>query len=127
MTPRPPESATWATALAITSGSRVESTCATDGAVRPKPISRVVVVGMSVVNIVKEATAWRSGSADPEDHGSLHNEVDHRGGALRDHERDRYRPGPIVQKRQAKVVEPDLYGEGDRIKNHDRDEAGGAR
>src|SRR6201995_744939 len=58
MTPRPPESATRATALAISSGSRVESTWATDGAVRPKPISRVVVVGMSVLNIVKEGTAW---------------------------------------------------------------------
>ena len=45
------------TALAITSGSGVDSTCATDGAVRPKPVSRVVVVGMSLLNIVKEGTA----------------------------------------------------------------------
>jgi hypothetical protein len=41
----------------MTSGSRVESTWATDGAVRPKPISRVVVVGTPVLNIVKEGTA----------------------------------------------------------------------
>src|ERR1700722_18706356 len=90
MTPRPPASAASATALAITSGSGVESTCATDGAVRLQPVSRLVV------NIVKEGTAWQSGSADPEDHGSLHNEIDHRGGALRNHERDRYCPGPVV-------------------------------
>ena len=55
--PGPPASATWATALAITSGSGVDSTCATDGAVRPKPVSRVGVVGISLLNIVKEGTA----------------------------------------------------------------------
>ncbi len=64
------------------------------------PVSRVWWWKL-LLNIVKEGTAWRSGSADPEDHGSLHNEIDHRGGALRDHERDRYRPGPVVQERQA--------------------------
>src|ERR1700744_3177144 len=40
MTPRPPVSAAWATALAITSGSGVDSTCATEGAVRLHPVSR---------------------------------------------------------------------------------------
>ena len=86
-------SATRATALAITSGSGVESTWATDGAVRPKPVSRVVVVGTSLLNIVKEGTACDAvGSANAEDHRSLHDEVDHRRGALRDHERDGYRP-----------------------------------
>src|ERR1700757_3216673 len=42
MTPRPPASAAWATALAITSGSGVDSTCATEGAVRLQPVSRWV-------------------------------------------------------------------------------------
>src|ERR1700735_5652393 len=45
MTPRLPASATQATASAITSGSVVESTCATDGAVRLHPVSRLVAVG----------------------------------------------------------------------------------
>src|SRR6202007_2622031 len=45
MTPRPPVSAAWATALAITSGSGVDSTCATEGAVRLHPVSRLGVVG----------------------------------------------------------------------------------
>src|SRR5271163_3028190 len=50
MTPRPPASAAQATALAITSGSGVQSTWATDGAVRLHPVSRFVVVG-NVENI----------------------------------------------------------------------------
>src|SRR5271157_4602994 len=113
MTPRPCRrpraSATRATALAITSGSGVRSTSATDGAVRPHPASRVgfgrsaveAAVEESVLNIVKEGTAWRLGSADAEDNGSLHDEVDHRRGALRDHECDGYRPPAVVQKRKA--------------------------
>src|SRR5271166_2547892 len=104
MTPRPfdkpPASATCATALAIASGSGVRSTCATEGAVRPHPVSRVAVVETPALNIVKEGTAWPLGSADPEDHGSLHDEIDNRGGALRDHERNRYGPLPIMQERK---------------------------
>src|ERR1700721_3095805 len=105
MTPRPPASAARATALAIPSGSGVESTCATDGAVRLQPVSCFGVPG-SVLDIVKEGTACPVGSADAEDNGSLHDEVDDRRDALGDHERDRDRPAPVVQKRQAQVVEP---------------------
>jgi hypothetical protein len=58
MTPRLPASAAKATALAITSGSGLESTCATDGAVRLQPVSRFVVVGNpeNFENIDKKAT-----------------------------------------------------------------------
>lgn len=56
MTPRVVLSAAWWTALAITSVSEVDSTCATVGAVRPHPVSRRGVVATSVVSIVNEGT-----------------------------------------------------------------------
>ena len=65
MTPRPPESATWATALAITAGSGVDSTSATEGAVRLHPVRRFVVVLETSSKRVPPAV---TGSAQPEDH-----------------------------------------------------------
>lgn len=55
-TPAAPDSATRATALTIISASGVRSTFATDGAVRPHPVSRVAVVVAPTLNIVKEGT-----------------------------------------------------------------------
>jgi hypothetical protein len=52
ITPRLPPSATWATASAMASGSGVDNTSATVGAVRPQPVSLLVLV----VSIVKEGT-----------------------------------------------------------------------
>src|ERR1700739_3517970 len=66
------------------------------------------------------------GSPDAEDYRSLHDEVDHRRGALSDHERHGYRPPAEVQKREAQMVEADLHGEGNGVEHHDRDEPGGA-
>src|ERR1700722_14687971 len=126
MTPRPPASAARATALAITSGSGLESTCATDGAVRLQPVSCFGVAPGSVLNIVKEGTACPHRSADAEDNGSLHDEVDDRRGALRDDECDGHRPPPVVHQHQAQVVETDLDSERDGVENHHRDEPLGA-
>src|SRR6476661_4465342 len=110
------------TALAITSGSGVDSTCATLGAVRAQPVSRRVLVS----NIVTRVPPDASGSAQPEYDRPLDDEVDHSRGALRDDERHRHGPHPVVEQMQAEVVESDLYGEGDRVQSHDPDEPGGA-
>src|SRR5688572_15257607 len=91
ITPLPP-SATCDTALAITSGSRVESTLATVGAVRPQPVRRSVVVS----NIVTRVPPEISGSAQPEYDRSLHDEVDDGRGALRDDERHGHPPRLVV-------------------------------
>ena len=64
ITPRVPPSATWATAFAITSGSRVDNTWATVGAVRPQPVSRCVVVE----NIVTRVPRSVPHPARPEKH-----------------------------------------------------------
>src|SRR5260370_36352236 len=100
ITPRVPPSAARATAFAMTSGSVVESTCATVGAVRPHPVSRWAVVGRSVENIVTRVPCRLGGSVQPEYHRALHDEVDHGRGALRDHERDRYPPRVLGEQLQ---------------------------
>src|ERR1700730_10195209 len=126
ITPRVPPSAARATAFAMTSGSVVESTCATVGAVRPHPVRRWAVVGRSVENIVTRVPCRFGGSAQPEYHRALHDEVDHCRGALRYHGRDGYRPGPVVEELQAEVVQPALHDERQRVQHHDRDETRGA-
>ena len=87
-------SAAWATALTITSGSGVDNTSATLGAVRPQPVSRCFVV---VNDIVTRVPCPPARSPQPEDPGPLHDEVDHRGGALRDHEGDQHAPGLALE------------------------------
>src|ERR1700712_4492438 len=82
MTPREPPSAACATALAISSWSGVDSTLATDGAVRPQPVRRREVVG----NIVTRVPCGSIGSLQAEDHHPLDDEVDHGRGSLGDDE-----------------------------------------
>src|SRR5262245_22118843 len=119
ITPRP---CACDTALAITSASGVDSTCAMLGAVRPQPVSRWEVVS----NIVTRVPPGASDSAQPEYDRTLDDEVDHGRGGLCDHEGHRHRPGLVVQQMQAQMIESDLYGEGDGIQRHDGDEPGGA-
>src|ERR1700752_213539 len=119
ITPRP---SACDTALAITSGSAVDSTWATEGAVRAQPVSRWVLVS----NIVTRVPPDGSGSAQPEYDRPLDDEVDHGRGALGDDDRHGHGPGLVVEQMQAIVIEADLYGEGQCVQDHDRDEPGGA-
>src|SRR3954467_3752106 len=111
MTPRPPFSEACETALAITSGSGVDSTCATLGAVRAQPVSRWGLVS----NIVTRVPPGFCGSAQPEYDRPLDDEVDHSRGALRDDEGDRHAPRLVSQKLQRQVVESNLNTEGQRV------------
>src|SRR5262245_37193485 len=119
ITPRPSASDT---ALAMTSGSGVDSTCATLGAVRAHPVSRRVLVSNIVTRVPPDAFR----SAQPEYDRPLDDEVDHSRGALCDDERDRHGPCLVVHQLQAQVIEPDLHGERDGVQHHHRDEPGGA-
>src|ERR1700712_5464591 len=96
-----------ATASAMIPGSGVDSTRATVGAVRPQPISCLVVVS----NIVTRVPP----SLQLEDHRALHHEVDDGCGALRDDERDRYPPRFVVPECVEGVVDADLHGIGDGV------------
>src|SRR4051794_6944561 len=116
MTPRP---SALATASTMASGSGVDSTCATLGAVRLQPVSRLVVVADIVTRVPP--------SPQLEDHRALHNEVDDRCGALRDDERHRHPPWLVVERRQENVVDAYLHGKGHGVEHDHRDESGLAR
>ena len=148
MTPRSPACAT---ALVITSGSGVDNTCATVGAVRPQPVRRCVVVGNIVTRVpcaghgrlsrkigaqdrrnprsvvLRLLGLRRCCSAQPEDDGALHHEVDDRRRALCDDERHRDPPRLAVPRRVEEVIDADLHGVGDGVERADRDEPCGAR
>src|SRR6185437_7632620 len=117
ITPRPSASDT---ALAMTSGSGVDSTCATLGAVRAHPVSRRVLVSNIVTRVPPDAFR----SAQPEYDRPLDDEVDHSRGALCDDERHRHSPRSIREKRQTYVIEPYLNAECQSVENHHRDEPG---
>src|SRR5882757_6805296 len=119
ITPRP---SACDTALAITSGSGVDSTWATLGAVRPQPVSRFVLVS----NIVTRVPPDGSGSAQPEYDRPLDDEVDHSRGALGDDERHRHSPRLVIEQMQEEMIESDLDDEGQCVEHHDRDEPDGA-
>src|SRR5258707_3074975 len=119
ITPRP---STCDTALAIISGSGVDSTWATEGAVRAQPVSRFVLVS----NILTRVPADGSCSAQPEYDRPLDDEVDHSRGALGDDERHRHTPRLTLEYLQAYVVQPDLNAERQCVQDHDRDEPGSA-
>src|ERR1700722_14707330 len=103
----------------MTSGSGVDSTCATLGAVRAQPVSRWVLVS----NIVTRVPPDARGSAQPEYDRPLHDEVDHSRGALRDDESHGHRPYLEADHLQADMIESDLHDEGEGVEPHDRDEA----
>ena len=130
ITPRPrpsaASSAARATALMISSGSGVESTWATLGAVRPQPVSRCAVVVADILTRVPREDR-RSGSLmQPEDPYPLDDEVDDSRRALGDHESDRQRPRPVGQCVDEHMVDADLHREGHRIQGHHREEPGPA-
>src|SRR3954470_6664600 len=123
MTPRAPVSEACETALAITSASGGDSTCATLGAVRAQPVSRWGLVS----NIVTRVPPGFRGSAQPEYDRPLDHEVDHSRGALGDDERDRFAPGRVVERCDQDVVEPDLHDKRGDVEGPDRGQPRGAR